>query len=422
MRWRDYLTATNLLGAAAAAVVLGSLWYTNRLVGKLAEKERRLVDFWAEVYQYISRHDNPESVFLVEHFVLRRDSAIIQVPAVVADENGRPVMHNLRLPHELPENEQRRIVERELQKMKAGGYQPIRVEYTPGNFQFVWYRETDELIQLRYFPLLTAAVLTVFVAVMFVNFYVSQKSRQNKVWAGLARETAHQLGTPITGLVGWLQLLRESVRNDEDAMIVEELGKDVERLQRIAERFSKIGSAPELVACSLKPILAHAVEYVAARIGKSGRVKVELRNELADDCKVEISPTLFEWMVENLVKNALDALPDKGGEIRITASDAGAYVILDVSDTGKGIARKDFRRIFQPGYTTKKRGWGLGLSLSKRIVENFHSGRIFVLDSQPGVGTTFRVVLPKRQNRNRGPFGWFKLRPRFGRRLRNFAS
>ncbi len=400
-RIRDYLTATNLLGVAAAAFVLASLWYTNRLVGQLAEKERRLVDFWAEVYQYISRHEDPESTFLIEHFVLRRDSAIIQVPAVVADENGKPVMHNLHLPPDLPENEQQKIVERELQKMKAGGYPPIRVEYTPGNFQSVWYRETDELIQLRYFPVLTALVLTVFVVVVFVNFYVSQRSRQIKVWAGLARETAHQLGTPITGLVGWIQLLEDSARSDDERMVVEELTKDVERLQRIAERFSKIGSVPELAPYPMLKILTHAVHYVAGRIGKSGRVDVKLDSDLADDCMVEMSPTLFEWVVENLVKNALDALGGTEGFVHITARDAGADVVLDVSDSGKGIPRRDFRRVFQPGFTTKKRGWGLGLSLSKRIVENFHSGRIFVLRSEPGVGTTFRVVLPKRH-----PRGW----------------
>ena len=400
-RIRDYFTATNLLGAAAAAFVLASLWYTNRLVGQLAEKERRLVDFWAEVYQYISRNEDPESTFLIEHFVLRRDSAIIQVPAVVADENGNPVMHNLHFPADLPEDEQQKVVARELKKMMSGGYAPIRVEYTPGNFQSVWYRETDELVQLRYFPVLTSLVLTVFVVVVFVNFYVSQRSRQNKVWAGLARETAHQLGTPITGLVGWIQLLDDTARTDDERMVVEELTKDVERLERIAERFSKIGSVPELAPYSMPKILTHAVEYVAARIGKSGRVEVKLDSDLAPDCAVEMSPTLFEWVVENLVKNALDALGGMEGFVLITARDVGDEIIMDVSDSGKGIPRRDFRRVFQPGFTTKKRGWGLGLSLSKRIVENFHAGRIFVLRSEPSAGTTFRVVLPKRH-----PRGW----------------
>jgi signal transduction histidine kinase len=400
-RLRDYLTATNLLGVGAGIFVLASLWYTNRLVGRLAEKERRLVDFWAEVYQYISHHDNPESSFLVEHFVLRRDSAIIQVPAIVADESGRPVMHNLPLPNDLTDEEQRRRVENELAKMRAGGYPPIRIEYTPGNFQHVWYRETDELIQLRYFPLLTALVLTVFVAVVFVNFYVSQRSRQNKVWAGLARETAHQLGTPITGLVGWIELLKDMSRTDDERMVVEELTKDVVRLRRIAERFSKIGSAPELAPHPMSSILTHAVEYVKSRAGRSEKIEISLDSDLADDCTVEMSPTLFEWVVENLVKNALDAMSGLPGYIRIVARDAGDSVVMDVSDSGKGIPRREFSRVFQPGFTTKKRGWGLGLSLSKRIVENFHDGKIFVLRSEPGVGTTFRVVLPKRQSR-----GW----------------
>lgn len=390
--WRFFFEPIYLLSAVALIIVAGSLWYSNSLVKELAHKEERLISFWADAYEFIAKHDNLETTFLIDNLILKK---LIPVPAIVVDEKSNPVMSNLRISRSLSEVEQKEILRRELKRMRDRNFTPIPIEYLPGSFHFVVYRETDELIQLRYYPLINLLVLAGFIGVVFVNFYIAQRSQQNKVWVGLSKETAHQLGTPISGLIAWVELLRASIRDENDQMIVDELEKDIKHLEIIANRFSKIGSDPDLVPYPISETLDHAVNYVRRRASRTSQVTIEFVNELPSDFKVLLSPTLFEWVIENLVKNAMDALTQrKGGIIHLTAFTRNEYVIIDVEDNGKGIAPRDIKNVFKPGFTTKKRGWGLGLSLSKRIIEIFHRGKIFVKKSEIDKGTTFRIIIP----------------------------
>jgi signal transduction histidine kinase len=376
----------------AVLIVVGSLLYSYRIVTRLAEKEERLVAFWADAYQFIATSDNCEAIFLSNNIIIRKPP-IIHVPAIITDMQGIPVMNNLYVDAG-SEREMSRLVERELARMRESGFPPIEVEYAPGKRHYVYYRETDELIQLRYYPYITFMLLAVFITIVAVNFNIAQRSRQNKLWAGLARETAHQLGTPLSGLIAWVELLRLKARDEDDHMVVAELEKDIHHLQVIADRFSKIGSEPDLVDHSVSQLLSQAVDYVRRRIS-SRKTQIVLHDDLPPAFMARISPPLFEWVIENLLKNAVDATAHReDGLITIEAHCKNGALIIDVSDNGKGIARHDLGSVFQPGFTTKKRGWGLGLSLSRRIIERFHGGKIFVKRTELNKGTTFRLVIP----------------------------
>lgn len=374
-------------------IVISALLFSNRLVQKLAEKEERLVAFWADSYKFIATNDNAETNFLANNIIIKRPS-IIAVPAIVTDKNNHPLMNNLNIDSTASDAKKKVIIQKELEKMINSGYRPISVEYLPGQKHLVYYRETDELIQLRYYPYITFTLMFIFIIIVFVNFNIAQRSEQNKVWAGLAKETAHQLGTPISGLIAWIELLRLNAHTEYDTTVVEELNKDVHHLQVIADRFSKIGSEPELSEHTIAPILEQATKYVANRVS-SKTIHIEFKNKLTPGFKAFISPPLFEWVIENLLKNAIDALVNKkGGEIILYAKSQDGMLIVEVEDNGKGMQRQDISRVFRPGFTTKKRGWGLGLSLSKRIIEKFHNGKIFVKKSELDKGTTFRIQTP----------------------------
>lgn len=381
-----------IFSVVAALIVIGSLLYSYRIVSRLAEKEERLVAFWADSYQFIATSDNCEAIFLSNNIIIRKPP-IIHVPAIITDMQGIPVMNNLHVDSTFQERDIPRLVEKELARMKASGFAPIEVEYAPGKKHYVYYRETDELIQLRYYPYITFVLLAVFITIVAVNFNIAQRSRQNKLWAGLARETAHQLGTPLSGLIAWVELLKLKAKDEEDEMVVVELEKDIHHLQVIADRFSKIGSEPDLVDQSVSELLSHAVEYVRRR--SSRRLSIVLHDDLPPGFKARISPPLFEWVIENLLKNAVDATVHReDGLITVEAHSKGGSLVIDVTDNGKGIARHDAKSVFQPGFTTKKRGWGLGLSLSRRIIERFHKGKIFIKRTEINKGTTFRLVIP----------------------------
>jgi len=395
-RLTDALPQINLFYVftiVAAIIVLASLAYSNRLVGRLAEKEERLVAFWADVYKFIAQNDNPETNFLANNIIIKRP-AIITVPAVVVDQKNHPIMNNLSPDSTLSPEAQKKFVEREFQKMRESGYKPIMVEYLPGQKHFVYYRETDELEQLRVYPYITFVLMFIFIFIIFINFNIAQISQQNKVWAGLAKETAHQLGTPISGLIAWVEILRMNAKTEDDQVVIEELEKDIKHLQVIADRFSKIGSEPDLQEYSIQQVIENALSYVESRVSRK-KVQLEFLNSLPAQQRIWLSPTLLEWVLENLLKNAIDALAHKdGAKITVEAFIKSEQVIIDVSDNGKGITRHDLTNIFKPGYTTKKRGWGLGLSLSKRIIERFHKGKIFVKKTEVDKGTTFRIQIP----------------------------
>jgi signal transduction histidine kinase len=382
----------------AIVLVGGLLWYSNVLVQRLADKEERLVAFWASVYEYIgtASQDNgseTEASFLVQHLIIQKPP-IIQVPAIVTDSLGRPMFDNLILDSTLTSAQRQQEVARALEEMKTNPYPPITIEYLPGQKHLVYYRETDELNKLRYYPYITILLLSIFILVVFAYFYSVQQSQQNKVWVGLAKETAHQLGTPISGLLAWSEVLKLKFEDTEDEEIGREIERDVRHLETIADRFSKIGSIPDLHLTPVSPTLTQAVEYVRSRAGRSGKVTISYEDHLPPETQLYMVPTLFAWVIENLVKNALDALVNRTGTITVRARKEKASVVIEVEDTGKGIARRHIRSVFKPGFTTKQRGWGLGLSLSKRIVEQFHRGRISIRKTEVGKGTTFQIVLP----------------------------
>lgn len=395
-RLRALFPAVNylyLFSGVAVVIVAVSLWYSNKLVGQLTEQEERLVNFWASSYKFMTQNMSPETEFIVNNFVLS-DPPVIKVPAIVADEHDNPIMYNFNFDSTMTEDEKMEFLKTELERMKSSNLSPIPIEYVDNKYQYVWYRETDELIQLRYFPYVTFLVLFFFIGVIFINFNIAKRSQQNKVWAGLAKETAHQLGTPISGLIAWIELLKLKVEDEDDEMIVKELERDIYHLQIIAERFSKIGSEPEFKPNDVSHLLEDAVAYVERRVSKKN-LKVTYDDRLPANFKIHVMPSLVAWVIENLLKNAADAIgPKKEGRIHLTAEEKNGALVIEVEDNGKGIPRNAVKSVFRPGFTTKKRGWGLGLSLSKRIIDRFHRGKIFVKKTEVGKGTTFRIELP----------------------------
>ena len=279
-------------------------------------------------------------------------------------------------------------LEEQLAIMKSE-HEAIEVAIGEDYFQYIYYKNSYLLTQLKYFPYVQLGVISLFIIVSYLAFSWSRKAEQNQVCMGLAKETAHQLGTPLSSIMAWLEVLRSKSVDEET---LKEFEKDVKRLETITERFSKIGSIPKLEARNLQEILSEAIRYMQSRVSK----KVEFSDNLSDfpDLNVPISISLFEWVIENLLSNAVDAM-NGVGTIAIKVSDQTQFVYIDIIDSGKGMAKSMYKQIFQPGFTTKKRGWGLGLSLCKRIIENYHGGKIFVKGSEVGKGTTFRIVLKK---------------------------
>jgi K+-sensing histidine kinase KdpD len=308
------------------------------------------------------------------------------VPVVYTDATRSRVLAHGNIP---PEKIARFRSDQELIRYVAGDNDPIEVEVARGEKHYIFYRDSNVLATLRYFPYVQLSIFALFVLVAYLMFSTARRSEENLVWIGMSKETAHQLGTPLSSLIGWVEILK---LDEKYAHVAEEMQKDIRRLNIVAERFSKIGSRPELTPQPIVEVVKYMADYFKERLPKNVGISVELRMPLME--KVNMNRQLFEWVIENLVRNAVDAMP-LGGLITFTLTDSEKYVVLDVSDTGKGIPRKDWKRIFAPGYTTRKRGWGLGLSLSRRIIEEYHKGRLFVLRSEQGKGTTFRIMLRK---------------------------
>lgn len=290
-------------------------------------------------------------------------------------------------------------VEIDLAKYFGGGQndtiQTIDTEVESSKKQYIYYTDSETLAQLKMYPYVQLLIIFVFIGTAYILFSISRRSEQNKVWLGMAKETAHQLGTPLFSLLGWVELLRHSEDpSGQMQMIGDEVHKDILRLQLIADRFSKIGSEPNLETTDIVESVAKIVDYIKRRAASKISFTMESTQPFL---LAEISPTLFEWVIENLLKNALDAIEGGAGSIQVWVMEEGKNVAIEVSDTGKGIPRNKFKTIFRPGYSTKKRGWGLGLSLCKRIIENFHKGDIFVKESVIDKGTTFRVLIPKKR-------------------------
>lgn len=382
MQWIDRMRQVKILLVVMAVVMsVGSLVISHFLVRDLKHEEQRKMEIWAEAMRSLNSADEYTDLTLVLT-VLNSNSTI---PVVVLDREGE-VQDYRNIPlREGNAEEQMRAVKRKAQSMMDAG-RVIRVYLSSTDYMEICYADSLLLRRLAWWPYVQLGLVFVFVVVAIFALLSSKRAEQNKVWVGLSKETAHQLGTPISSLMAWQEMLRETYPDDE---LLPEMGKDVERLQRIAERFSKIGSLPELRPESLNEVLSAVTQYISRRASNRVRLTCAVPQQ---PLIVPMCSSLFEWVVENLCKNAIDAM-DGQGSITLTASTEGALAVVEVADTGKGIPKNKFRTVFTPGFTTKKRGWGLGLSLAKRIVEEYHHGRIYVKNSEVGRGTTFRIEL-----------------------------
>lgn len=376
----------------SAITIVVFLVVSNNLIKELSEQERIRMEIWADATKRLANADeNTDFDYLLS--IIQRNTSI---PVLVEDGEGNILNHrNFDLPvkdeEELllfsemsPQNQE--YLNKKLAKLRRGSNKII-IDIDADTRQYIYYEDSVVLTRLSYYPYIQLGVMIVIALIVFSAIIYTKRAEQNRVWVGLSKETAHQLGTPISSLMAWTQLL-ESYGIDAD--VVSEIDKDVNRLSVIADRFSKIGSKPELKLEYLNDTVSRSLDYMKSRV--SGKVNIVM-NLSDDDHGVMLSVALFEWVMENLTKNAVDAM-DGAGTITITTIGEKERVAIEINDTGKGISRKNFKNVFNPGYTTKKRGWGLGLTLVKRIIEEYHGGKIFVKDSEIGRGTTFRIELP----------------------------
>lgn len=364
----------------AMIIVVASVLYATNLARRLAFEEHRKMEIWAEATrQLLIADDQTDISFLL--YIIERNTTI---PVYMVDSEG-----NILLSRNVKEPKQNidKFYKKKIKKLQDS-QQPIEVKLDAGQTQYIYYEESTLLRQLQYFPYTLFTIILLFFLVAVYLLYTVQHSEQDKVWVGLCKETAHQLGTPISSLSGWQELLMLQYPDDT---LIPEIGKDIDRLQTIAERFSKVGSVPELKPTELQPVLKRVVDYMDTRT--SDKIKIQLMPP-ADNYMVMLNEPLFSWVIENLCKNAVDAIEGEG-KITIAADEEDSKINIDIADTGRGIASKNIRKIFLPGFTTKQRGWGLGLSLAKRIIEEYHGGKISLLKSELDVGTTFRLQLLK---------------------------
>lgn len=364
----------------AILIAIGSVFVSDRLVQSLAQEERQKVEIWAEAQRMIASETNGANMALI----LKILESNTTIPVLWCNESDSVIAEkNI----ELPEKDVEGFLKNKVRELK-GKNSPILIDMQDGTFQYLYYDDSIILKRLLIYPYVQLTVVFVFILVAFLALASTKKAEQNKVWVGLSKETAHQLGTPISSLIAWMEYLRSK---EIEPSLLGEMEKDVKRLEMIAERFSKIGSNPDPTPVDINDSIRTALGYMETRISS----KVKVYTHLPDTpVKVLINDSLFAWVIENLTKNAVDAMEGQG-EITFQVEERGKTVRIDVTDTGKGIPKSKYKTVFNPGYTTKKRGWGLGLSLVKRIVESYHGGRIFVKSSELGKGTTFRIELRK---------------------------
>lgn len=385
MQWTDRIRQVKIiLVVAAIAIAVVSLVASNILTKDLARQERTKMEVWAEAMRALSQADENTDLALV--LKVLNDNNTIPVVVLDNDENVtdfRNVVINAK-----NYKDSLSYVSAMAKRLK-NNKQNIRIQLSDASNEYidVCYDDSLMLKRLALYPYVQLGVVMLFVVVAIFALLTSKRAEQNKVWVGLSKETAHQLGTPISSLMAWTTILKETYPDDD---LLPEMDKDVKRLQLIADRFSKIGSLPEAVPVSLSEVLDHVIDYMDRRTSKT----IQLKKVFPDnDIIIHLNASLFEWVIENLCKNAVDAMGGESGTITLRVESVGERVIVEVSDTGKGIKKKDMRNVFRPGFTTKSRGWGLGLSLAKRIVEEYHNGKIFVKSSELGKGTTFRIEL-----------------------------
>ena len=376
--WKTFiLVCATLIGGI-------SLYYTNVLARSMADEEQKRMQIWAEATrQIIISNNENEITFCLE--IIRNNTTI---PVILTDDENN-VISTMNVP-DLIDNDTAYYRER-LAEM-AANHDPIVINLPMNHKNYIYYDDSTVLKQLAHFPFIQMSIIAIFLMVAYLAFSSSRRAEQNKVWIGMSKETAHQLGTPISSLMAWIEILKQ---DESNASYVAEMQKDVDRLQMIADRFSKIGSLPTLQPCNLSEAINTAVGYMRTRV--SDNITLDVKDNTEHDVMVKLNTSLFNWVIENMIKNAIDAMEGKGC-ITIKLNETLKFAEILITDTGKGLAKNQFKAIFAPGYTTKERGWGLGLSLVQRIVKNYHRGKIMVQSSEIGVGTTFKILLPKVSN------------------------
>ena len=386
MKWTDRIRQVKIvLVVIAILMAVASVMVSHRLTRDLEAEERNKMGVWAEAMRSLNTADENTDLNLVLRVIDENHT----IPVIVLNQQGRvQTVRNVDTGRR-HDADSTAYVAQMASRLKAGGHY-IRIyldEDHADGYIDVCYDDSLTLKRLAVYPYIQIGAVLLFVGVAVIALLTSKRAEQNRVWVGLSKETAHQLGTPISSLMAWVEILRENYPDDD---LIPEMDKDVKRLQLIADRFSKIGSLPEPAPVSLDTTLSHVVDYMDRRTSR--RVVISVSHTQGDQT-VNLNASLFEWVIENLCKNAVDAMGGDGGKITITTGTSPKGVWIEVADTGKGIPKKDVGNVFRPGFTTKRRGWGLGLSLAKRIVEEYHHGRIYVKSSEPGVGTVFRIEL-----------------------------
>jgi signal transduction histidine kinase len=380
-----------------AAIAFGTLYYTQNLVAKLQDREKQIVQLYANSLQSIVSTDTPNTDFT---FIFQNIIQRIDFPLILTDSNDKPVLSstnygykNIYPDPKISPKELIAFLDNEISELKKQ-HQPIEVKTQDGRvIQKIYFGDSDIVTRLKYYPYLQIFFAILFIIVAYSSFSYIKRSEQGNIWVGMSKETAHQLGTPISSLMGWNEMLRMYYANPDKVLdTADEIESDLTRLNKITKRFSKIGSKPELRIESPYVIINHVINYFQRRLPQLGK-NVELKIEGSQELAANLNSELFEWVIENLIKNALDAIDHKNGKINFAVSSSNKNILIEVSDNGKGIDYSKWKDIFRPGYSTKRRGWGLGLSLSKRIIVDYHKGKIFVKNSVINEGTTFNIIL-----------------------------
>ncbi|GEP91911.1 Histidine kinase-, DNA gyrase B-, and HSP90-like ATPase [Chitinophaga terrae (ex Kim and Jung 2007)] len=380
--FKQYIGWRFVLASIAVVIIGATIWFVSSLSRKIQEEERKKVATWVEANRELLQSDSETNLNLAVDIVTNNTT----IPLILTDEAGN-ILDSRNFDTTLIREPQ--FLQKQLKAFKKQ-HPPfiMEVDARKNLYNYIYYGDSLILRQIRYYPYIQLIVVALFIGLALFAISSTNRATQNQVWVGLAKETAHQLGTPLSSMEAWLEILRE---NESNASITAELSKDVDRLKLITERFSKIGSVPQLEETDLIAQIENMVAYIRKRSPQ----KVQLTTHSdEDELTVMISPPLFDWVVENLLKNALDAMEGKG-KIDINIQNHPTYVTIDVADTGKGIPKMNFEKVFKPGFSTKKRGWGLGLSLARRIIEDYHRGRLYVKSSELNKGTVFRILLRK---------------------------
>lgn len=377
--WRSFLAVI------AIAIITGTIFYSQYLAKKIAADERKKVNVWIQSLK--TRATSTEESALALTNIITSENK--DIPIIETDENDNPSGAGLNLDTMLIKNDTNYLREKVAEFKKENEALSVEISKEPLIINKYYYGDSELLKEVRYYPIIQLIIVALFIIITLIAISTRNKSTQNQVWAGMAKETAHQLGTPLTSLQGWVEMLRETPGMEK---IVPEMSKDVDRLKLVSDRFGKIGSAPQLELNDIVIQVENMVSYIKRRSPDS--VTFSLNSYGETEIKAMINGPLFDWVIENLLKNGLDAIEGKGA-LTINIKNETAQVVVDVTDSGKGISKQNISKVFKPGFTTKKRGWGLGLTLCKRIIEQYHKGELFVKQSEPGKGTTFRIVLRK---------------------------